>query len=153
MSMLYIEAPNTFYGTDKSLFLAGGITGCPDWQRELVDLLKEEDIVLLNPRRANFPITDKSASEAQIKWEYDQLRRASAISFWFPKETLCPIVLFEWGAWCGTTKPLFIGVHQEYPRKQDIEIQTKLVKPELEIVYSPSDLSKQIKEWIHKSSL
>jgi len=79
--MKYIEALNIYEGNDKSLFLAGGITGCPNWQADLTDLFKDENIVLLNPRRRNFPINDPSASEQQIKWAYEHLRKATAVSF------------------------------------------------------------------------
>lgn len=150
--MEYIEAPTVYKGNKRSLFLAGGITNCPDWQSELTDLLKDKNITLLNPRRANFPIHDPNAAEEQIAWEYKHLRKADAISFWFPKETICPIVLYELGAWSMTEKPIFVGVHPDYPRRQDVEIQTGLVKPELKIVYTLTDLSAQIKEWIEKAS-
>jgi hypothetical protein len=48
--------------------LAGGITGCPDWQSKLINLLRNEDIVIFNLRRKNFPIHDPTAVEEQIKW-------------------------------------------------------------------------------------
>jgi hypothetical protein len=34
-----------------AVFLAGGITGCPDWQAELVRMLADVPVALLNPRR------------------------------------------------------------------------------------------------------
>lgn len=150
--MKYIEASKVYEGKDKSLFLAGGITDCPDWQAELTDLLKDEEIVLLNPRRANFPIHDSNAAEEQIKWEYDHLRKANAISFWFSKETICPIVLYELGAHSITDKPIFVGMHPEYSRRQDVEIQTRLVRSNVKIAYDLSSLSTQIKEWIKSQS-
>lgn len=146
--MKYIESPEVYIGTKKSLFLAGGITNCPDWQELMRKALKDIDIVLLNPRRYDFPIGDPNAAEAQIKWEYNHLRKASMILFWFPKETLCPIVLYELGAWSMTMKILFVGVHPEYKRRQDVEIQTKFVRPEIKIVYDLESLSNQIKKEI-----
>jgi len=141
----YIESPETYrVKGEKSLFLAGGITNCPDWQWRMKIALKDTVIVLLNPRREDFPIGDPSAAEAQIKWEYEHLRKASMILFWFPKETLCPIVLYELGAWSMTSKILFVGVHPNYKRKQDVEIQTKLARPEVQIVYDLGTLSEQI---------
>lgn len=145
--MIYIEAPKEYYGKGRSIFLAGGITGCRDWQSELVDLLKDEEITILNPRRKNFPDNNPKASEEQIKWEHIHLRKAKAISFWFPDETLCPICLYELGTWSMTNKQLFIGLDTGYKRRQDVELQTKLVRPEIEIVYSIDSLSKQIKDW------
>ncbi|MDJ0596292.1 MAG: nucleoside 2-deoxyribosyltransferase domain-containing protein [Pleurocapsa sp. MO_226.B13] len=147
--MKYIEAPDEFLRQETSLFLAGGITGCPNWQQEVANTLKDEPIILLNPRRKSFSIEDSRASLEQIEWEYRHLRKASVISFWFPHETICPIVLYELGAWSMTDKPIFVGVHPNYQRKLDIEIQTSLVRPEVEIVYSLQDLVEQIVKWLH----
>lgn len=142
--MKYIEAPRIYDIRKCSVFLAGGITNCPDWQQEMVSLLRDTELVLYNPRRADFPIGDPSAANKQIAWEHKYLRYARAIQFWFPKETICPIVLYELGAWSMTEKPIFVGVHPEYQRRQDVEIQTKLVRPDVQICYSLSDLAIQI---------
>ncbi len=127
------------------MFLAGGITGCPDWQQVMLDLLADMPLVVFNPRRANFPLHDPNAAEAQIKWEHGYLRKASAILFWFPCETLCPITLYELGAWTVLPKPIFIGAHPDYQRKQDIEIQTALVRPEVRLALSLEALAQQIR--------
>ena len=140
----YIEALTEFDGKGKAIFCAGGISNCPDWQSQMMELLKPSPWIILNPRRANFPIDNPDASQQQIAWEYRHLRLASAILFWFPQETLCPITLYELGAWSMTDKPLFVGVHPNYPRRQDVEIQTGLVRPEIEIVYSLEELAEQI---------
>ncbi len=140
----YIEAPYRFDGKGKSIFCAGGITGCPDWQAKIVQLLHSSDWTILNPRRANFPIDNPEASKEQIEWEYKHLRLAQAILFWFPQESICPIVLYELGAWSMTQKPLFVGIHPNYPRRQDVEIQTSLVRSDINIVYSLEELARQI---------
>jgi len=142
--MRYLEAPEEFNRDGKGLFLAGGITGCPNWQQAIAEQLHGSDWTLLNPRRTNFPIGDRDAAAQQIEWEYKHLRLAAAILFWFPSESLCPISLYELGTWSMTDKPLFVGVHSNYPRRQDIEVQTALVRPEIEIVYSLSELANQV---------
>ena len=114
--MNYIEIPNTGEAIGESVFLAGGITGCRDWRAEVVAQLMNSNLTLFNPLRPNFPIDDPSASVFQIQWEHEYLRKATAILFWFPAETLCPITLYELGAWSMTTKPLFVGVHPDYAR-------------------------------------
>jgi hypothetical protein len=150
----YIEAPAEYEpGSLPGVFLAGGITGCPDWQREMVALLRDLPVAILNPRRANFPIADPTAASAQIEWEFRHLRKADAILFWFPCETLCPISLYELGAWSRDrsgqkSKPLFIGVHPQYQRRADVEIQTNLVRPELRIAYALPDLAESVKRWL-----
>jgi len=148
--MKYIEALTTYNGNKKSLFLAGGITNCPDWQTVVAEWLKYEDIVLLNPRRKKFPINNPDAARKQIIWEYKHLRTASAILFWFPEETICPIVLYELGAWSMTGKPLFVGIHPNYLRKRDVEIQTKLVRPDIQITNSLPHLINQVVAWVEE---
>ena len=148
--MKCIEVPTIYKGDKRSVFLAGGITGCPDWQSKLINLLRNEDIVIFNPRRKNFPIHDPTAAEEQIRWEYKYLRRANAVAFWFPKESVCPIALYELGALSMTNKPLFVGVHPDYPRRRDVEIQIKLARPDIKIVYKLSSLANQIREWLRK---
>ena len=121
--MQYIEAPENWDENTNSLFMAGGITGCPDWQKELVAFLDDVEITLLNPRRKSFDTKKLSETKEQIEWEHKHLKKASAISFWFPKETLCPITLYELGTWSAKGKKLFIGVHPEYKRKKDVGVQ------------------------------
>lgn len=164
--MEYIEAPEYYYTDNframnwdtakKSLFLAGGITNCPNWQKELVELLKDTDLIIFNPRRENFPIDDPKAVYEQIKWEYKYLANCKNISFWFSSGSLNPIVLFEYGRWSYIAKKffqyhrkVFVGIDPEYERRQNVEIQTKLLDPAedtLKIVYSLEDLANQIKK-------
>jgi hypothetical protein len=143
--MLELQPPTEYRPALSSLFLGGGITGCPDWQAEVAALLADTPLTLLNPRRANFPIHDPNAAYEQIAWEHTHLRRADAILFWFPCETLCPIVLYELGAWSMTDKLLFVGVHPDYQRRADVEIQTSLVRPDVRVVYSLGDLARTVR--------
>lgn len=141
--MRYIEAPE-ITEFENGLFLAGGISGCLGWQTEITAMLSQTPYTILNPRRADFPMNDPTAAEAQIRWEHDHLRRAATLLFWFPCETLCPITLYELGAWSMTPKPLFIGLHPDYARRQDVEIQTRLIRPDVQIVYSLTALAEQL---------
>lgn len=148
--MRYVEATTPWKreGRGRGLFLAGGISDCPDWQMEMVKLLSDTNLVLLNPRRKDFPIDDPNAAREQIKWEFEHLREADYILFWFPYETLCPIVLFELGAWSRTGKPIFVGAHPVYKRRQDVEIQMSLVRPSMPIMYSVEGLAGQVREYV-----
>jgi len=139
--LIYVEAPNQIpleYKEQKIpiVFLAGGITGCSEWQTELVEILRKyleklpmaRRLIVINPRRANFPIHDKNAASAQVKWEFEMLRKANIISFWFDKDQIQPIVLFELGAHSmramrGDKIRLCIGVHPQYPRLLDVQYQ------------------------------
>jgi hypothetical protein len=147
----YVEAPNKYESNLYTIFLAGGITNCPDWQKEAVKLLKDElpkmpFKIILNPRRENFPIHDPKAALEQITWEYHALNQANLITFWFAKETIQPIVLFELGRFVNSEKDYLIGIHPDYPRKQDVEIQTRLARPDFKFAYS---LKEHIWQIIH----
>ena len=152
--MRYVEAPEIYNSSDGelSLFLGGGITGCAPWRAKVIDVLKETDLVLLNPERKDFDVSDKLMSSDQIRWEFDHLRKSSGILFWFCAETLCPITLYELGAWSMTSIPLFVGCHPNYKRFFDISIQTALVRPELWIVSSLELLITQVLNWARVSS-
>ena len=148
--MRYIECPEIYKGNEKSLFLAGGISNCHNWQSALVKSLQDTDLTILNPRRKFFPIDRLDIIKEQIEWEYNHLSKTSAVSFWFPPETLCPITLFELGKQSIDKKPLFIGVDPNYQRKVDVKIQIGLIRPNIKIVYSLENLTEQIKIWSKK---
>lgn len=142
--MIYVEAPDPEM-TWPILFIAGGITGCADWQNELINLLDERELplIVVNPRRENFPMGDQYEGEKQIKWEHKMLAKADIISFWFPKDTLCPITLFELGKWLHT-EPL-IGTEYGYQRAMDVRVQTQLeLGHDYPIYKSLDDLAKAI---------
>ncbi len=146
--MTYIEALTEYDGAGPSLFLAGGITGTFDWQADVVTRLAELPLVVLNPRRQNFPIHDPAAGPTQIEWEFRHLRRATAVLFWFPCETLCPIALYELGGRALVREQaLFVGTHPDYQRRLDVEVQLKLARPEVVVVSDTTALADQVREW------
>lgn len=126
--MEYFEAPRYWdrLPGQFGVFLAGGITGCPDWQSGMTKALRETNYAVLNPRRKDFPINDPSAAYEQIEWEHVHLKRADVVSFWFCKESIQPIALFELGAWSMNGKPILVGVEPGYPREIDVRIQLRL---------------------------
>jgi len=145
---LIIHAPEENYSLENfhntKLFMAGGITGCSDWQSKLIELLKDvPNLTIYNPRRDNFENAGEKEMESQIVWEYEHLQKADIISFWFSKETLCPITLYELGLH-GNYGNTVIGIDPEYKRKKDIEIQSKLAGREGTVVYSLKDLASEI---------
>lgn len=146
--MKYIECPDTcdLILNQDSVFIAGGIRGCHDWQKEMVSLLADTDLALLNPRREPFPTSDPNAVLEQVKWEYDYLHKATSILFWFPAEIVCSTALYELGFWSYSSKPLYIGVHPEFNKRRTVELQTQLSRPNIEISYSLPELAKQIRQ-------
>lgn len=132
--MKTIDAPNE-YPAGSDIFMGGGISNCPDWQSEIIEMLSDRDGIILNPRRHG-EYTEDIASE-QIEWEYHALRSVKTVFFWFPKETLCPITLFELGVF--TQMPdvkLIVGTHPEYARRFDVIKQLELARPEVDVQVS-----------------
>lgn len=149
--MTYVEAPTEYVADGRrSVFLAGGISGCDDWQARMTALLADLQLTVLNPRRERFPIDDPAAAEEQIRWEYRHLRRATSRLFWFPPATLCPITLYELGAWSAMPGPLFVGVDPGYARRRDVEIQTKLARPDVPVVHSLAELAAQVRRFANE---
>lgn len=144
--MTVITAPDPLYNSDPALFLAGGITGCPEWQKDAIGML-EGTLTLYNPRRPDFDVTDPDATVRQIEWEHLALRSAVAILFWFEAVQVQPIALYELGAWSMTDKPLFIGAHPDYPRRQDVVVQTHFAREELFVFDTLEATCNEVKRW------
>lgn len=121
--------PNQYW----SVFMAGGITGCTNWQEQVIAELLHlseyynlSNVVIFNPRRDEFDVTDKTAEIEQIKWEHERLKRCDIFSCFFEaNESLHPITLYEMGKW-STKKPSVITVQKGYLRERDVLIQTAL---------------------------
>ena len=136
-----------------SVFLAGGITNCEDWQTEVIKLLQKnnyptdiENLVIFNPRRENFPINDPNAAQEQIEWEFNALEKCDIFSMYFSGgDSDQPICMYEIGRnivrmqmkhpldWM---ERIIITVEKGYKREQDVRIQTQLACGELFIPMS-----------------
>ena len=115
-----------------SVFIAGGISNCPDWQTHMVSFMDTSLYDVVNPRReGGFDITGTTARE-QIEWEHSALSKIDSCIFWFPCETLCPITLFELSKQLLRAKQksvcLVVGWHPDYQRAFDLEVQIDLEK-------------------------
>jgi hypothetical protein len=162
--MRVITAPEVIEKKDneKYVFLAGGITKCPDWQKDVIEYLehlRSDDMVVLNPRRENFPINDPSAAYKQIEWEFDALEKADIFSMYFCSgKSDQPICMYELGRnilrmqmkypsdW---EHRIIISVEEGYSRKEDVLIQTELacankVKANIESVCTDDKLFRVI---------
>lgn len=168
--MRVIRAVDSYYRerNDICVFLAGGITNCPNWQDDVIQKLSKKQntdmLVIFNPRRENFPIHDPDASVEQIEWEYKWLERMDIFSMYFSSgESDQPICMYELGRnilRMQTRFPfdwqdrLVISVANGYKRMRDVVIQTSLAtKDKCDINYQLSDdiLSEYHAENIYKA--
>lgn len=122
-------------------FLAGGITNCKEWQNAVLNKLNEfeidDNLIIFNPRRKNFPINDPTASFDQIRWEFDYLEQCDIFSMYFdgPTQSDQPICFYELGRNLERMKTKFpenwdkriiITVNYQFKRTSDVIIQTML---------------------------
>jgi len=132
-----IQAPSGATSKGIKIFLAGGISNCPNWQVDIInhlikdhrfDKYKKQKITLYNPRCKEIPEEDP-----QTTWEYEKLKESDIIIFWFSTGSLNPITLFEYGSYIKSDKTLVIGCHPTYIRRNAVIIQTRLARPDLKV--------------------
>lgn len=115
------------YDENLKIFIAGGITNCRDWQKDFIEKIGDyPDLVLFNPRREGYIPSNGVEAVDQISWEYQSLYHSDLVVFWFCKETLCPITLFELGKMLGQRKNVIVGSDPEYARLFDLNVQLRL---------------------------
>ena len=134
-------APNPTLPSLPSVFLAGGISNCKDWQKEVIDELKNDNISIFSPRQENFDITDKLASNHQIEWEFERLEQMDIFSMYFCNDnSVQPICMYELGRNIVRMQNRFpfnwqdrivVSIEKGYAREKDVIMQLKLCAPEL----------------------
>ena len=86
------------------IFLAGSIEmgTSEDWQKRLCMELEGTDIVVLNPRRIDYDVTQEQIASnsyfrTQVEWELTALENSDVIFMYFDPNTKSPISLLEMG--------------------------------------------------------
>jgi hypothetical protein len=136
-----ITAPNKDAPQYLSVFLAGGITNCKEWQKQVISELELEDVTLFNPRRDFFDIADKFATKKQIAWEYNRLETADIFSMYFCNDNSDqPICMYELGRNVLRMQNRFpsdwenrivVSVEDGYSRSADVIMQLRLCATKL----------------------
>lgn len=130
--MQYIEAPLEDKPKYPSVFLAGGITNCPNWQTQVCNRLRNHEITVFNPRRESFSMGNPAEASRQVWWEFYKLHRADLVSFWFSEGSLNPLALFELGAALERhNQMVLVGASPRYERRADVIYQTFLHRPNI----------------------
>ena len=142
--MKVITAPNKvdYVGGKIVCFLAGGITGVPNWQYKVIKYLEEkpgtERLVLINPRREEWP-SDPEEVRRQIEGEFEFLNFCDIFSVYFSGgDSVQPITLYELGRQLAlrNLRPwdIVISVGEGYKRETDVVIQSELALGGLDLV-------------------
>ncbi len=129
-----IQAPNELKTEKgyKSVFLAGSIEmgKAEDWQKEIINSLKDENIVFLNPRRKDWDSSwkqdksDKNFRE-QVTWELTALEFADYIALYIDPNTQARVTLIEFGLH-ARNKKLIVCCPEGFDRKGNIDITCEL---------------------------
>ena len=119
------------------IFLAGGVTYSPNWQKEALEMLAGTDLVVANPRRDEIISAIGETARQQIVWEFENLKSAKVVLFWFPNaETI--ITFLELGKELARKSNIVVGVDPGYNRRFDIETQVHLELPRA-VIYTTLD--------------
>ena len=122
--------------SDFTIFLAGGITSCPDWQNDVIEYLEKqpdtEHLVIFNPRRPDWPDgSDYAEMEKQIAWEKEWLDRCDLFTIYFASSTSPqPISFYELGRQLALRNidpwGIVISCGPDFSRINDVDIQSYL---------------------------
>ncbi|ARW16875.1 nucleoside 2-deoxyribosyltransferase domain-containing protein [Komagataeibacter europaeus] len=130
VSARVITSPESLPSQHRSprVFLGGSIDmgSAPDWQKDMIESLRDEDVVILNPRRPDWnPAWKPDASNPnfrqQVEWELGALESADVIVLYFSPGSQSPISLLEMGLYAKSDK-LIVLCPQEYWRKGNVDI-------------------------------
>jgi hypothetical protein len=137
------------------VFMAGGITDCPNWQDTIIaktGTVKKG--VLFNPRHDTFPIKDPTAAKEQITWEFNALMSCHIFTMWFCSgKSEQPICMYELGRYLarfqlGRVPRIVIGCAEGYKHQLDVLMQVKLVDSNLHVYRSFEGFTSAVKEAI-----
>jgi hypothetical protein len=134
--MIHYQSPK-FYKKDRyTIFLGGSIDmgNCENWQQKLADDLKDEDVILLNPRSDIFDLTQEQSVKNdyfynRVNWELDGLLHSDLIVMYLLPNTYSPISLMEIGLYTDINKfpndKMIICCPDGFWRKGNVEIVCK----------------------------
>jgi hypothetical protein len=132
------------------MFLGGSIDmgNSKDWQKEIETELKDENVILLNPRRDDWDSSWKQEIEndqfrEQVEWELEAQEKSDIILMNFLPTSQAPISLLETGLAAKESK-LIVCCPKGYWRKGNIDIVCK--KYGIILLESQEDLVKAAKE-------
>jgi hypothetical protein len=125
-----IQAPNDVPNvkTNTKIFLGGSIEmgKAVNWQKELIERLRDEPITFINPRRDDWDsswvqeITNPQFRE-QVEWELSGLEESDIIIMVFDPKTMSPISLLELGLQSKSNK-MVVMCPEGFWRKGNVDI-------------------------------
>lgn len=130
--MIEVKAPDDYSAIQgmKTIFLAGTIEmgKAENWQERLAAALRHMDVLLLNPRRANWNAAweqsiENPAFRQQVEWELDALDHADLVIMYFVPETRSPVTMLELGIHAANNpEKLIVCCPEGFWRKGNVDI-------------------------------
>jgi hypothetical protein len=129
--MEVIKAPTHWDENDERqfVFLSGSIEmgTAPNWQDRVIEGLKGQNVVILNPRRDDWDSSwiqsiDNPQFYEQVTWELDAMDVADFIIMHFEPGTNSPITLLELGLCAPDPKELWVHCPEGFWRKGNVDI-------------------------------
>ena len=126
--MKQVKAPNSYVKTQLTIFLAGSIEMglAEDWQPVISEILKDEEVLILNPRRDDWDSSwEQKISHPQfreqVEWELNALDSSDIIVMYFDPKTKSPVSLLELGIHANSGK-LLVCCPEGFWRKGNVDI-------------------------------
>ena len=119
-SMPMMKIPKIFLGGSIEMGVAA------EWQKQVVAELADCEVMLLNPRRADWDSSwlqtkDDSNFRAQVEWELAALSQSDHIIMYLDPNTKSPISLLEMGLYAQSGK-LLVVCPEGFWRKGNVDI-------------------------------
>jgi nucleoside 2-deoxyribosyltransferase len=129
MKAIEIQPPNEIIENGFiKIFLGGSIEQgkAIDWQKEIMETLKDESIIFMNPRRSDWnsdwkQSIDNPQFNEQVTWELKSLEQADFIVMFIDPTTLSPITLMEIGLHARSGK-MVVCCAEGFWRKGNVDI-------------------------------
>lgn len=104
--MKVVQSPTQVMASPEPILFLGGsieMDTAEKWQDRIIDALKDEDVLILNPRRDSWDSsweqdpTPGTPFHEQVSWELDGQDMADILVYYFDSKTKSPITLLELG--------------------------------------------------------
>jgi nucleoside 2-deoxyribosyltransferase len=129
--MIEIKSPDSSsFERFTKIFLAGSIEmgKAEPWQQTVAEALKDESVILFNPRREDWDSSwsqDPTAGtpfNLQVTWELEHIRKSDLVIFYFDPATQSPITLMELGICLAKDYNILVCCPDGYFRKGNVVI-------------------------------
>lgn len=148
--MIEIKPPSPLNNKKFSIFLAGSIEmdKADEWQKRVANELKDFDINIFNPRRADWDSSWKQTVDdenfyEQVNWELDGLSMSDLIVIYFQPGTKSPISLLELGLHAMQDN-ILVCCPEGFWRRGNVEIVCE--RYDIPLYESLEDLIEDLKE-------